>query len=249
MRIKSKKKSRGLKQTSRRSRNIGQRGIVSPNDCMLGPLSAHDIERIFEITKVPKEFRLIREIRLGIDIAVHQLATYETKKRDTHRERLKAAAYDRLRSLSEELCTAINDTVRQFGNDILLDFDATGLGERDEDLNVFDFVYTVDEFSEHCEQMTAINRRRRPANRPQGTFQYPRFHDFVLELYKLVVIEGHGELTVWQNDEGALRGTLPSVLDFLRPRLPRKVPSNLSKSDLRRLISKAAEENVPSKKY
>jgi hypothetical protein len=214
-------------------------------DTGLSGLTAEDFQRILKITKVSDNFEFVR---LGIDIQVHLMANFTRKTINPRRSKLVDATYDHLAKLSAELWHAIDNAVTKLGNDITLDFEATSLGERDEDLAVGDFISTVGEFGDHCKEMSKLRTKDRPASRPRGSFQHPHLRTFVHHFYNDVVVYGGGELTVWE-DNGVLKGTLPLVLDVLRERIPGTVPRNLSYATLRRWISDAAQlGNAPSKK-
>jgi hypothetical protein len=89
---------------------------------------------------------------------------------------------------------------------------------------------------------------RRDPWRPKGSVKTSNLHLFVSRLYR-DVIRVQGKLTASENIKtGQLQGTLPDVLDLLRPYLPGVIPERheLSRKTLERIIRKAKAE---AKKY
>jgi hypothetical protein len=202
-------------------------------------LSNENLERIVQVTEVPEKFQ--HHARMGIDRAVHLLDSREWRP-DERRRRLVKASFERLASLSQELNKAIEEIADQLGqSSILLSFEWS---DREDDNGAFDHVDLMSllcDFTDHCEQMAAPSRKH-PPHRPRGRVQSPELRFLIRELYKSIVNEGHGKLTLWQDADGELKGKLPAVLKVLHDSLPGKVPATPPYTTLRRFLSEAASD-------
>jgi hypothetical protein len=159
-------------------------------------------------------------------------------RRDDGRPKLEKASFEQLACLSRELNEAIRKHLDQFG---ALHFEWSRDGDTEEEqLDTYDLMYLLSDFDDYCEPMAPPSRKK--AHRPSGTVQSPELHFLIGELYKSIVVTGNGELTLWQDTAGALKGTLPTVLTMLHDLLPDKVPANPSYTTLRRYLSKAASD-------
>jgi hypothetical protein len=88
------------------------------------------------------------------------------------------------------------------------------------------------------DRISSIYRRephRRAPHRPAGSVKYPALHLLVRELFRWLVEHGHGRLTLFAGvDDYTPRGTLPAVVEILRPHLA-GIPVRLSYKMLRRI--------------
>jgi hypothetical protein len=174
-----------------------------------------------------------------VDIAVHLLEGRSWDRDASRREQLRAAAKEIAR-LTKDLGKAIYEAIDLFPLIFEIDWAPDGY-EGDEDdctVDLFGLMSILDDFGTEFERL-ASPPRKQVANRPLGTVQNPALSYAIDGLYKAIVIEGHGELSLWEDDDRELQGTLPSVLKLLHDRLPDKVPGNMSHSTLRRCISRA----------
>jgi hypothetical protein len=85
--------------------------------------------------------------------------------------------------------------------------------------------------------------KKEVSHRPQGSTQNPALHMLIFGLYASIVQEAQGKLTL-RKDVNDIRGTLPAVLEILRPYLPEVIPVMLPYETLRD-IRKAARRLPP----
>jgi hypothetical protein len=77
-------------------------------------------------------------------------------------------------------------------------------------------------------------------HRPVRTFKHRAFHFLIEGLYYYIIVEAQGELTLWQDSAtGRIRGTLPRVLELLRPYVSSILPKKMRFSALYRPIARA----------
>jgi hypothetical protein len=199
-------------------------------------LSSDDLDCIVQATRIPEELRCFA--RQSVDIAVHLLESRSWDRDASRREQQRAAAKEIAR-LTKDLGKAIYEAIDLFPF-FEIDWAPDGY-EGDEDdctVDLFGLMSILGDFGEKFERL-ASPPRKQVANRPPGTVQNPALSYAIDCMYKAIVIEGHGELTLWEDDDRELKGSLPWVLKLLHDRLPDKVPANLSCTTLRRCISRA----------
>ena len=184
-------------------------------------------------------------MRRRVDRAVFGVERRNWDRADRHWQQRRAAAKEIAR-LTKDLRNTIyeaKDLVEKYvwltvkwapddyeGDDGTIDFLSNGT------ISLDDFLSILDDVGEGFERLTSV---KQVANRPPGTVQNPALSFLIDRLYKCIVEEGQGELTLWENVDRELKGTLPMVLKILHDRLPDKVPANLSYTTLRRCISSA----------
>jgi hypothetical protein len=209
------------------------------------PLSSADLDCILQLTGIPEEFRYLARLKLDID--VHLLATRNWDRDDHRREQLRAAA-KKIARIIKDLGNAIYEAQDLLPSWFQIEWAPDGYEGDDGDstIDLFGLMSILDDFGAEFERL-ASPPTKQVANRPPGTVQSPALSFLIDLLYKCIVEEGHGELTVWKNDNRELKGTLPSVLKILRDRLPDKVPANPSYGTLRRYISRAKRKSVASR--
>ena len=88
--------------------------------------------------------------------------------------------------------------------------------------------------------LTASQPKNRDPNRPLGSSQNPILRTLVLELYSSIVDTARGKLTLYVHG-GEIRGTLPAVLEVLRPYMPEVIPVKLPYETLRDIRKSARE--------
>jgi hypothetical protein len=166
---------------------------------------------------------------------------------DRRREQLRAAA-EEIARLAKDFRNAIFAAIDLFPLIFQIDWAPDGYEGDDDDCTVdlFGLMSIVDDFRTEFDGL-ALPPTKHVANRPMGTVQYPALSFLIDQLYESIVEEGHGELTLWENDDRELEGTLPSLLKILHDRLPDKVPANLSYGTLRRYISRAKGKSAASR--
>jgi hypothetical protein len=80
-------------------------------------------------------------------------------------------------------------------------------------------------------------KRKNPPHRPRGSRQNRPFHNLVHKLYIAIVERSHGTFAVQKHsDTGKPKGTVPAVLQLLRPYLQEIIPKQLSYSTMRRML-------------
>jgi hypothetical protein len=81
-------------------------------------------------------------------------------------------------------------------------------------------------------------QKKKNSHRPVSTFKHSALNVLVEGLCRFVV-EAKGKLTLWQDSAtGELKGTLPEVLELLRPLLPGILPEKMHFSTLHRALTR-----------
>jgi hypothetical protein len=92
---------------------------------------------------------------------------------------------------------------------------------------------------------SASEQKKKDSHRPSRAFKNRGLHFLIEALYGLVVEQAEGELTLWQDSAGDLKGTLPAVLEVLRPYIPGLLPNKMHFSNLHRALVRAKEARSP----
>ena len=79
------------------------------------------------------------------------------------------------------------------------------------------------------------SKEKKVPNRPLQSYKNRALNLLIHALYRVIVVEAQGSLTLWQ-DAGDLKGTLPVVLDVLRPYIPGVLPVRIPFSTLHRSL-------------
>ena len=87
----------------------------------------------------------------------------------------------------------------------------------------------------------SLRKKEEVSHRPPKSFKSRGFELLIHGLYRLIVVKAQGTLTLWQ-DAGDLKGTLPLVLEVVRPYIPGILPVNISFSTLHRSLVRAKKE-------
>ena len=218
MSSKIKKRSGSSRARTRPPRKVARRGkqqaLGEVSHCdrsqLSDSLSSDDLDWIVQETRIPEELRCFA--RQGVDIAVHLLESRSWDRDASRREQLRAAAKEIAR-LTKDLGKAIREAKDLFPIIFEIDWAADGY-EGDEDgctVDLFGLMSILDDLGTEFERL-ASPPIKQVANWPPGTVQNPALSYAIDGLYKAIVKEGHGELTLWENDDRELKGTLPSVL-------------------------------------
>jgi hypothetical protein len=245
MSSKIKKRSGSSRARTRPPRKVARRGkqqaLGEVSHCdrsqLSDSLSSDDLDWIVQETRIPEELRCFA--RQSVDIAVHLLESRSWDRDASRREQLRAAAKEIAR-LTKDLRNTIYEAEDLVGKYVwpTVEWAPDDYEGDDSTISLYDFLSILDDVGEGLEWLTS-DPVKQVANRPPGTVQNPALSYAIDGLYKAIVIEGHGELSLWEDDDRELQGTLPSVLKLLHDRLPDKVPGNMSHSTLRRCISRA----------
>jgi hypothetical protein len=87
-------------------------------------------------------------------------------------------------------------------------------------------------------------QKEKVSHRPPGSFKHNALHLLIEGLYLRIVVEARGKLTLWQDSVNfCLKGTLPDVLELLRPHLPGILPKKMNFSTLHRALARAKKAN------
>jgi hypothetical protein len=100
----------------------------------------------------------------------------------------------------------------------------------------------IDEISKLVEatRSAAQPQKKKDSHRPLHTFKHGALNFLVEGLYFDIVVGAKGKLTLWQDSAtGKLKGTLPEVLELLRPHLPGILPEKMHFSTLHRALARA----------
>lgn len=89
-------------------------------------------------------------------------------------------------------------------------------------------------------QSTPIPIEKKASNRPVHSFKSRSLELLIHGLYRLIVVDAQGELTLWEDrGAGRLKGSLPAVLELLRPQLNGILPGSIPFSTLHRALARA----------
>jgi hypothetical protein len=84
-------------------------------------------------------------------------------------------------------------------------------------------------------------QKKKASYRPLRAFKHSALNYLVEGLYFYIIVRAKGKLTLWQ-DSGELKGTLPDVLELLRPLLPGVLPEKMNFSTLHRALTRAKSQ-------
>jgi hypothetical protein len=198
-------------------------------------LSSDDLDCIVQVTGIPEG--LCSRVRRSVDRAVRSVERRNWDRADRQQRRAAAKEIARLtRDLRDKIYEA-KDLVGEYVW-LTVEWAPDDYEGDDSTISLYDFLLILNDVGEGYERLTSIPVKQ-VANRPPGTVQNPALRFLIDRLYECIVEEGQGELTLWENVDRELKGTLPMVLKILHDRLPDKVPANLSYTTLRRCISSA----------
>jgi len=90
-----------------------------------------------------------------------------------------------------------------------------------------------------CARLKSMRKPKGDPHRPRRSVKHPAFHLLLRDLRELKeCFGGRRPLTCWR-ENGELKGTVPTVVEMLRPCLPGVIPEKLSYSSIRRALQKA----------
>jgi hypothetical protein len=93
----------------------------------------------------------------------------------------------------------------------------------------------------------SLSKEKKVPNRPLKSYKNSALNLLIHGLYRIIVVEAQGSLTLWQ-DAGDLKGTLPVVLDVLRPYIPGVLPVRIPFSTLHRSLVRAKKAYLKGSK-
>jgi hypothetical protein len=208
-------------------------------------LSSDDLDCIVQATGIPEGLR--SGVRQSVALAVRIVERRNWDRSARRWEQTRAAA-KQIARLTKDLRNTIYEAKDLVGKYVwgTVEWTPDDYEGDDSTISLYDFLSILDDVGEGFERLTS-DLVKQVANRPPGTVKNPALSFLIDRLYKCIVEKGQGELTLWENVDRELRGTLPMVLKILHDRLPDKVPANLSCTTLRRRISSAKRKSAASR--
>jgi hypothetical protein len=98
-----------------------------------------------------------------------------------------------------------------------------------------DFELGILREAEAAAQFLGPRPKKTESHRPLGSIKNPALRSLILDLHRVIVEEGHMKLTLRKDADGEIGGTMPAVLDILRPFLSDIIPVRLPYKTLRDL--------------
>jgi hypothetical protein len=209
-------------------------------------MASHEIEdAIMAACSVPPEHQAVT--RGSLVRALESFTEEVQRKCDLQRPKADLA---RVAKLSNELSDAIDQLERKLDRSAPWFWNkAAGLDTDGADRN-FDLHEMRDRLAALIASCNRIARPQpeKPAHRPRGVYKYPELRRLILKLYGIIAGMGGGKLTLSQNRDWSPAGTLPEVLEILRPSLPAgAIPKSLPYSTLSRTMHTARRRLILAK--
>jgi hypothetical protein len=191
-----------------------------------GPGRERALTEILDLAGVPFDGRTRTEITFEIDLAVGH-ALFAQRIRDLRRRKALRKSLGSIAKLSRELLKALNELDDEV-------FEVCRINR----VSVVGLVATLLDVPLRFFSTSQI--KRNVSNRPRGSFQNPALRMLVLDLYMSIAEGAKGKLTLY-GGKGEAKGTLPAVLEILRPHLPEIIPPKLPYETLRDIRKSARE--------
>jgi hypothetical protein len=193
-----------------------------------GPERERVLSEIFNLASVPSD-RRTSEVRFGVDWAVES-ALFVHRVRNLKRRKEMKVPLRRIARLSSELLKALHE----------LDDEIFQVCRVDR-VSVVSLLAAL--LDVPLRYFAASQPKKEVSHRPHGSTQNPVLRMLILGLYSSIVQKAQGKLTL-RKDANDIRGTLPAVLEILRPYLPEIIPVMLPYETLRD-IRKSARQLPP----
>jgi hypothetical protein len=190
-----------------------------------GPERERVLTEIFDLACVPLN-RRTSEVRFGVYWALER-ALFVHRVRNLKRRKEMKAPLRRIAKLSRELLKALYE----------LDDEVFQVSRVDR-VSVIGLLAAL--LDVPLRYFAVSQPKKEISHRPQGSTKNPALHMLIRGLYASIVQEAQGKLTL-RKDVNDIRGTLPAVLEILRPYLPEVIPVMLPYETLRD-IRKAARQ-------
>jgi hypothetical protein len=193
----------------------------------VGPEREQVLTQILQLARVPTD-RINFELRSEVFHAVED-AQFNHRIRNLKRRKEITATFrriSRIRNQVLELFDVLDDEV----------FKAS----RVERVSVLGLLAAL--FDIPLRYLTMSEPKKQVSNRPRGSTQNPILRKLIFQLY-LSLERATGKLTLYQA-EGEARGTLPAVLELLRPFLPDVIPVHLPYETLRDIRKSARKAQM-----
>ena len=194
----------------------------------VGPERERVLTEIFDVACVPLN-RRTSEVRFGVDWALER-AMFVHRVRKLKRRKEMKVPLRRIANLSRELLKALHE----------LDDEVFQVCRVDR-VSVSGLVAAL--LDVPLRYFAVSQPKKEVSHRPHGSTQNPELRMLILGLYVSIVQEAQGKLTL-RKDVHDIRGTLPAVLEILRPYLPEIIPVMLPYETLRD-IRKSARQALP----
>jgi hypothetical protein len=191
----------------------------------IGPDQQQSLTEIFHLACVPKE-RISYEVGSEVSMAVDR-ALFDHRIRNLKRRKEMRVPFRRIAQLRSQLLKALDELDDEV-------FQASGV-ERVPVVGLLTALLVVP-----LRYLAASQPKNRVPNRPRGSRQNPILRRLILELYSSIVDGAQGKLTLYVAG-GEIRGTLPAVLEVLRPYMPEIIPMKLPYETLRDIRKSARE--------
>ena len=191
----------------------------------IGPDQQRALTEIFHLARVPKE-RISYEVGSEVSMPVDR-ALFDHRIRNLKGRKEMRVPFRRIAQLRSQLLKALDELDDEV-------FQASGV-ERVPIVGLLTALLDVS-----LRYLTASQPKNRVSNRPRGSRQNPILRRLILQLYSSIVDRARGKLTLYV-DGGEIRGTLPAVLEVLRPYMPDVIPVKLPYETLRDIRKSARE--------
>jgi hypothetical protein len=186
------------------------------------------LTEIFHLACVPT-VRISDELGFEVSQAVER-ALFDHRIRNLKRRKEMRAPFRRISHLRSQLLKALDELDDEV-------FQASGV-ERVSVVGLLTVLLDVP-----LRYLAASKPKNRVSNRPRGSRQNPILRRLILNLYMSIVEGAQGKLTL-HGGGGEIRGTLPAVLEILRPYLPEVIPVKLPYETLRDIRKSAREAQL-----
>jgi hypothetical protein len=191
----------------------------------IGPDQQRALTEIFHLTSVPTD-RISDELSFEVSQAVER-ALFEHRIHNLKRRKEMRAPFRRISHLTSQLLKALDE----------LD-DEVFQASRVERVSVVGLLTAL--LDVPLRYLATSQPKNRVSNRPRGSRKNPILRRLILNLYMSIVGGAQGKLTLYGGG-GEIRGTLPAVLEILRPYLPDVIPAKLPYETLRDIRKSALE--------
>jgi hypothetical protein len=194
----------------------------------IGPERQRALTEIFHLACVPSD-RISFEVGFEVSHAVER-ALFDHRIQNLKRRKEMRVPFKRIAQLRSQLLKAVDE----------LD-DEVFQASRVERVSVAGLLAVL--LDVPLRYLAASQPKKTVSNRPRGSRKNPILHRLILDLYVAIVEGARGKLTL-HGGGGETRGTLPAVLEILRPFLPEVIPLKLPYETLRDIRKSAREARL-----
>jgi hypothetical protein len=184
----------------------------------IGPERQRDLAKILDLACVPSDRRTRTEIAVDVDQVVER-ALFVQRIRNLKRQKDTRMRLKHIAKLSRDLLKALEG----------LD-DEVFKACRVDRVSVIGLLATL--LDVPLRYFAVSQPKKLISHRPRGSIQNPVLRMLILELYASIVEGAQGKITL-RKDVDDIKGTLPDILEVLRPYLPDAIPVKLPYETLR----------------